>query len=300
MCGRVKKSDPASASAKRLDGLDRPGRGPEVDEHPAPRQRAHRPFDGRSADRIVDDIHPAPVRGLPHPRGEVLPAVEDDVVRPTRGGDPRLLLGADGGEHLRPAVLRQRDEMLPDPTCRRMHQAAYPLLDPEQRMREVVGGAALQHQGRRRRRLDRVRDLHQPPCRYHRGLGVAPERKAPGDPIAGRDRVHVQPDPLDDPAAFTPERERRRVRVSVGLRIQAVAVVDVGVVDARVLQPHQRLVRAGLGRGGLAQHHVLGSAVGVDLHGFHARCSLRRSRLWRCGPRVASKLIYDHDGRWRR
>lgn len=93
--------------------------------------------------------------------------------------------------------------------------------------------------------------------------------------------------PLDDPAAFAAQRERWRVRVSVGFRVQAVSVVDVGVVDTGVLDTSQRLARPGLRRGDLAQHHVLGPAVGVDLHGFHialravSEIMLELIRQWR-------------------
>ena len=52
------------------------------------------------------------------------------MVRAERSSDPGLLLRADGGEHLRPAVLRQRDEMPSDPARRGVHEAAHPRLDP--------------------------------------------------------------------------------------------------------------------------------------------------------------------------
>src|SRR5712691_2882009 len=126
-----------------IDLTDGPARLAVERDKPAGSQRVEALVPGGLADAVVHDLHTL-AAGDPLDLGlEVLPRVDDRVVRAGVTGELGLLVGGDGADHARPAHLRDLAEQQSNASRRRVNQAGIALAQIVRGARKVVRGHAL-------------------------------------------------------------------------------------------------------------------------------------------------------------
>ena len=252
------KSEPFPGEEVDVEGLDG-ARGRAVGgEHAQRAQAVERGREGGFADGVVDDVAERAVGDLLHARCEILAPVVDAVVGPVLPGEFALLGRArrpdDGGAE-RVAPLAQEQ---PDAARGGMDQDRVARLHRVGLAQQVLRRETLEHHDGADLVGDGLRQVDQQPGRHVALLGIGAERRAVGHAVAGRELGHVGADRDDVAGRLVAEDQRQ------GVRVDALALVDVDEVEPHGALPYADLSGAGWREGDVLDRQDVGSPEGVN------------------------------------
>ena len=232
---------------------------------PANRQRAHVALQVRRADEVDHHIHALAVRGLGDHGREVLGAVIDHHIG-AKAAHGLALVAAGGGKHARAQGMGQLHRRRAHAARRRMDQHRFAGLQPCQMAQRFVRGH--EHFGHRAR-IDQAQargNRHRHAVIDARDLRVGAAADNAHHPVAHGEALHFGAD-FDHRAR---DLQAQRVAVAkVGAAISALALQQVGAVDAYRGIAHQQIMGAHFGQRDLAAEQHFGAAEIVKNNGSH-------------------------------
>ena len=232
---------------------------------PAPGQRGQRLVEQGAADRVIDHIHPAPVREFGDPRLQAFGAVVDALVRAVPSGEREAFRAARRRDYRRAERLAAFDRRQPDAARRAQHQHGLAGLEvglPADRdMRGNPGGreGGGHDVGHALRHVEGFRFLR------NGGFGIAAPPEDRHDAVAHGQPLAAGPERRDFARRLQPRHEGQgRPGLVVAGDHDRIGEIDAGGGDA-----DRNLAVAGRRRGHVADFEAFDLAPGGADGGAH-------------------------------